>query len=591
MIRISELVATALHSFEASATVWPFVASDCLGLLTLVLACIPLIPAWRSRGIGRPWVFSVFLILAIFMFRWFFLAAGEQNPDESQLLAASMTFLRSPIAFFSLDLGTHGPLSPFPLAVLQVLGFAPDYGLAKLAGLGLMTGCALFVYFSLRLVFSEIIARIGGLMAAWAVCSMWFWDFAAYNGETPVLFETFLGLWLVTLFAREGKGVSVASSFFAGFALGCIPLTKIQGVPGGGVVGLLGLLLLSQKIRRKEGRAKQALMVYVAGSLFPLAAFLGVVAWQGQLDDFYIRYVLDQFAYAGYEQLGFLVKIQQTYASLWLVDARALPFYFLSTSLICVAALLLFLFFKTSKIKSQPTSTQLLFTLFSFLLFVVEFISVAIPGTGFHHYFLLLYFPACLFCASCIGFAENKMPHKVALIFYIAVIFIIIPYNFSLSSAQSFLAPGSWSSPKYGYVPLPYALMPRDAVSQKVSEINPPGNTAIYIWGWRDSLYVDTGLQPAIRTNMFKLLPLFRNVAYHRDQIAKELDRVRPALIIDAIAPSSFRLSNREEYGIELYPELADFVHKNYALAAVVDDVRVYALKTQPPQGVSPPKS
>jgi len=65
-----------------------------------------------SRLLGWAW----WLLLAVVAFRWPILwFPHQQNPDESQLIAGSITLRQDPVFWRSVDGGTAGPIDFYPL--------------------------------------------------------------------------------------------------------------------------------------------------------------------------------------------------------------------------------------------------------------------------------------------------------------------------------------------------------------------------------------------------------------------------------------------------------------------------------------------
>jgi hypothetical protein len=105
-------------------------------------------------------------------------------------------------------------------------------------------------------------------------------------------------------------------------------------------------------------------------------------------------------------------------------------------------------------------------------------------------------------------------------------------------------------------------------------------NKTMFLWGWRDSLYVETQLPRALRTHSVHILNgMFGNNPLYKEQLVEEFRKDRPGIVVDVIHPSSFRYDDREKYGLHLFPELERLIGEQYNFIGEIDGLRIYRLR------------
>src|SRR4051812_1663994 len=112
-----------------------FSANLAFGLAT-ISALVAIIGGFSTRM--RPflveWIFIAGVVTTIFA-SWLpsILAAHELgNPDESQIIAGTLTLLQDPVPWRSADMSTTGPLNAVPLWVAGKAGLELNFALARI---------------------------------------------------------------------------------------------------------------------------------------------------------------------------------------------------------------------------------------------------------------------------------------------------------------------------------------------------------------------------------------------------------------------------------------------------------------------------
>ena len=116
----------------------------------------------------------------------------------------------------------------------------------------------------------------------------------------------------------------------------------------------------------------------------------------------------------------------------------------------------------------------------------------------------------------------------------------------------------------------------------RIKTVSSPGES-LGVWGWRSSLYVETGLYQASRVAHTESLHVagpwqkFYLRRYYDDLVA-----ARPPVIVDATGPGNFHFESRS-MGLEIYPLLHAWVSANYTCVGEVDGTRLYVRRDRLP--------
>ena len=100
-----------------------------------LLLFVQIYSAVRQESAGRAgprhataWHDAAVLFLFLFAWRWpFLLVASEFNPDESQLIAGTITLAHDPVFWRSVDGTTSGPLNFYVLLPVHWLGASSTF--------------------------------------------------------------------------------------------------------------------------------------------------------------------------------------------------------------------------------------------------------------------------------------------------------------------------------------------------------------------------------------------------------------------------------------------------------------------------------
>ena len=543
--------------------------------ITLFLALAPMTRFQGSRFSSR-YSFLIFLSLYFIVSRLPMFCAGEQNPDESFLLSNAMLLLESPGKFLTMDMGTHGPLTSLPLAVARLIGFSPDYGMAKMCWAGMMLCTILLFYRCIVFVSNETFSRLCALSAASFFGSIAFWDMSAFNGEVTVVLELTAALFFVMNLRYNTQWPPVATACCAAISLGCIVITKIQGIPVGIVVAGYGAYSLKRRLAEAEQGSKAAMSLFALSGLAPLGVFLSIFIYQGRLNDFLVRYIRGQWTYATSSRAGIAERLSSFFKTLVAIDTSGGNFFFLTfaaTALICIAS---FPFLKLDKKLNYHKDTSLELFLVASASTVAATYSIMQPGNFFSHYYMLLYFPVLFLFVSLLSFfLSNSKPQFKAILYpcmCIAIVFFWLSGNF-LHPIGRF---GYWYT--YATTDLLPPYSPENNLTKIIMSTIGSKKPNIFVWGWKDSIYVEAKLPRTVITNAAMILSCKYNCEYYVKQMVNELANDPPAVFVDAIVPTGIAYTDRSKHGFDLIPEMKDFVEKHYIFTNEVNGVRVYRL-------------
>ena len=100
------------------------------------------------------------------------------------------------------------------------------------------------------------------------------------------------------------------------------------------------------------------------------------------------------------------------------------------------------------------------------------------------------------------------------------------------------------------------------------------------VWGWQCVYYVEAQLAQATAENHSE-----RSIFSHpmqeiyRSRYLSDIQRNKPAVILDAVGKNSFWVQNKKAQGLASYPELFQYVEANYKFIGDFDDTGLYVRK------------
>lgn len=130
---------------------WLFSYSFCWLVLAITL--------FRPRM--SSWVFMVLNVVMLLLLRLPSIVYNEEiSVDKSQMIAHAITLKVDPIYFRSVDGTTGGPLSSYFLVLPILLGFPPNYTVARMCACMLISLSLIFSLHTCSLWFGRMAARL-----------------------------------------------------------------------------------------------------------------------------------------------------------------------------------------------------------------------------------------------------------------------------------------------------------------------------------------------------------------------------------------------------------------------------------------------
>jgi hypothetical protein len=551
---------TADAVLVSTATYW-LIASVAGGLF--------LITALRTEKIPM-WVFLTGIAVVLFAFRWPVVFSNIMvNRDEEFMLAGAITLKHFAKFWIYVDGSTSGPLNFYPLTFLGLLGMKLDNLPARLLSLAMIWGALAGMYFMLRNVLDEALARISILPSvaffALAVHS----DLLHYASELVPICLVSLGCCIYWKGILDRKNRPV---FFGAMLLACVPWAKMQGAPIAALVsfgGALAMFFVGGGVRWKMLRA------WLLGSVSPVAAVLALVTCWGAWPDF-IRSLEFLLIYKGTN-----FSDSQFYL-LFISNGAHFNAYWMPLTVTTMAALPFFL--KRKHLLARPlppaeggsparlvqcdismTREGVWFLLAAAMVFGAW---LAVRGTSWPaaHYLLFLVVPLGILTSVCFfnGFAvfRSDAAWRIFSIILFCCATLLPQIIFRATKSSRFLPFKKSEASVYISPP-----------SELINKFAKPGDT-LAIWGEHARLPIETQLPLATRISCNDLLYFPASQKFAIERFISDVALRRPRFFVDVPAPRLINPGRVLKH--EIVPALQQLVAANYTLLAEADGVRVY---------------
>ena len=475
----------------------------------------------------------------------------ELNADESQMLSHAITLNQDPIYWQSADGTTIGPLDNYLLVIPKLLGFQIDYTSGRAMGLLCTAAAILFLFFSLRQIFGEQTARISILFPLFLLAFTQEVDFVHYSSEQlPVLLLSAC-LWLLTQLFHSDKNRSTIG-FSLALLAGMIPFAKLQAVPMAIVLVSCALWVTFTKFKRNR-QIKPILAIMAGGITFPLLVLIWTIYYD-VFDDLIDFYILGNVIYAGGNEAP-AIPVQFFKIFNLSADFKAFTFALL-------IPMLAGLWYLITTRKSCAIKSHTIIISAIALLILSSIYAVTKSGNDFIHYLNFCIIPWTLLAAW--GIQKWGIKSIVFPVFLILWFFI----GDALSYKKHHLL-NSFASDNARSL----------AQSPVVSELKKYTKEKDFmaVWGWQCSYYVEAQLAEATAENHSER-SIFKHAMQdkYKSRYLSDIQRTTPAIFLDAVGKNSLWVQDRKTQGFENFPELADFINRNYTYQGLFDDTRLY---------------
>jgi hypothetical protein len=528
---------------------------------------------WYNHILRSNWTFIAFALIFILASKVPHAVEGMLNPDEAQWVAIAKTVNYDPRFWISVDTGTGGPLVPLSLLIIKVFNFPIDQGSIKIWGafiLGIAT-CLLFGSFSR--VMGSLQARVLILPLIIAFSFLESPDFIAFNSEhIVILFITMSLIFLFKVFALPNP--KKYNLVLLGLTLGFVPLAKLQGAPIAAVIGLAACYLTITKYKPML----RPLVLLLGCSILPILLSLIAVWLYGGLHDFYTSYIQQNLLYTVRTTVASPVGDRLMLLSKILLEPADTRF-FLHYCFVCSLFGVLWILGIGRKLQREHIEK----IMFGVILFAVTCYCIMAPNNDFVHYGLLALIPGALLVSLTINVSISLLRGTEIMAFVFEnnaiKVCLIITFIF-LTSFQYFQSrfnhhPAYLS--KINEHSINYA--PHEELTLALKNYFSPGSK-MAIWGWTSSLYETTdflmGTRDAVTPFQIEKIPLQH---YYIERYILDLQKNKPLLFVETVAPNFFAYHDRSIAGYENFPLIKKFIDENYTYDTEIGGARIFTRK------------
>lgn len=498
----------------------------------------------------------LFCALAIFVCWLPNIARYHMDPDEEQWIAQANNFVADPVFWFKyfLAINSSRELTILPMAVGSALcGGSLGYEGARIITILLWAAFCVLVYG----IVTVACGRQSGLWTSFSiavlVCFFSSVSYVAYNSELPVIVLCAAATYCFV------SGYSTGSSRWyiaAGLFVALVPFAKDQGIP---IAAAMQLVFIAFCL--VQGR-KAAVGWIVGGNMLGLLAFLALFVATGSLGE-----LLDlKRTAAEYAQIGFAGQEPR-----WLRGTLHLRAMLVRDELrplfLGALAITPFLLWNYLRCRGIWSPLQSLLLWCGVAVMGAALFAVWYPGNGFHHYALLLVFPASLLLGSALHlvFREGHRNSWVVAFIFLLVCLLGL-YRKDGSEGVRDLARNC-------------ANDRLSAMSERMLQLTAPGDR-LMVWGWWPAFFVETGLLQGSRW----MYPFFAVSAYGSSasnvrRYMEDLQTLQPKVIVEWVGEDAIHFKDPAVFGLQAVPEINNYVMANYELVETNGNQKLFVRK------------
>lgn len=560
-----------------------------IGILFIVLLCFMTYEFHRKYSTGFtgsiPFIHSSLFFLLIIssgliILRIPILGVTELNIDESEWITGAATLIKDFRFWHSVNGMTSGPLNIFPLCLINIAGMGLNYATVRLFALiFIILPSLILVFKSLKILFSEIIARIIIIPAFIFFAYPLQKDILAFNSEHIPMLLTSLALFFLIKGSPLSENKIIYKNknlylFLSGIIIALMPYSKLQVVP---VAFAFFVITVSMIFIYKVNIGKK-LSFFFAGLVFPNLILLVYLYSFNLFDEFWNYFVVNNYDYSvnglvnnspDFLRQKFRTQTNWFYKSLYIIYAVILckEIFLFVLSLLSVFLFAFINLFKRYKTVSAKNKSLLVFSL---LLLLSAYFGVIKPGNVFIHYFILLVVPIMFLSGVLLGIALEESHIKIhrAYLKNYLVLFAVLPVLILTLNGNyyinSILAKNSMA-----------VISP---VSVFIKNYSHP-NERLAVWGYENRYYVETGLLQGTReTHSYLQIAPCEQHDFFIQKFCEDLGTNKPQIFIDVVSLNSFFFDYiKQRY--ENYPAVKEIVERDYEFIDSIDNARIYKRK------------
>jgi len=512
----------------------------------------------EGYGIDIGTVVSLYILFAVAILVCWLpnMARYHMDPDEEQWIAQANNFVADPVFWlkYFLAINNTRELTILPMAMGSALcGGSLGYEGARIITILLWAAFCVLIYGIMTIACGRQCGIWTSFSIAVLLCFFSSVSYVAYNSELPVIVLCAAATYC---FVSGYRAASPRRYVAAGLCAALIPFAKDQGIP---LAAALQFVFVAFCL--VQGR-KAAVGWIVGGNVIGFLAFLALFATTGSLGE-----LVDlKRTAAEYAQIGFASQEPR-----WLRGALYLRAMLVRDELrpLFLGALVItpFLLWSYVRCRANWSPLQSLLLWCGVAVMGAAFFAVWYPGNGFHHYALLLVFPASLLLGSALHlvFREGHRNSWVVAFLFLLVCLLGL-YRKDGSEGVRDLARNC-------------ADDHLSAMSEKMLQLTVPGDR-LMVWGWWPAFFVETGLLQGSRW----MYPFFAVSAYGSSasnvrRYMDDLRQLRPKVIVEWVGEDAIHFKDPEVFGLRAVPEINEYVMANYDLVAQEGNQKLFLRK------------
>lgn len=526
-----------------------------LGILLFVSAALlTVISSLKSHQLIYNWLIraAVFLqLLLLFYFRLPAIVFNEMlNPDENLFIVGAMTLAESPLYWESVDGCTSGPFNFYIItAFCEIFGQPYDYISVRIVGILLLLGSCLFIFLTLKILFSSHTALLSLFPATAYLGLTRHWDFVNFSSEQLPIFLMSIMLYLFARIYTNKTNIKKMDVFVYGFIAGGIIFTKLQAIPIAFCLTLSGYWLIYEK--RKNDFLKNTIIFTISGCITSFVLVL-IGYYYHFLDKIWVFYFKNNLSY-GKESRSIIHSIFISFSD---------PFNIFIRIIILLSGLLLFYFICIKK-QFKPNILSVMLILF----IGSSILSVYKTGFMFHHYLLFLIFPSVFLFAFLLN-ELSKFSKKILNICLsiIATLYLVLQTH-TAAFSNHFISADK-----------PQRPLSISQTGHQILKYSRP-NESLIVWGDAGRLYLETKRIQGIRwsNSHWGMYSDSLQKNFQKEFIIELKEKPFP-VFVDA-HPTKNTFMTRDKLGYETNKELKEYIDSAYQLIGEFDEQRVFVHK------------
>jgi len=524
------------------------------------------------KALCSPAVFCLALAAVLVAGRWEWLEVDRQlNPDEGLFLASAWRYTQDIVPWRATNSGTSGPMTPWLLAGLHILGAALSYANAHAVALGLQIVVVCLAYGTIRIVCGEVAARLATMPTALLLSRTGDLNFIHLSSENvPLLLMGGCG-WAAAHGLQGGRAEHRSAWWLcvAGVLAGAVPFAKLQAAPMALFESCVVVIAIVAAASSRGERFARLIWFCIGGITVPIV-IAGMVASAGVLSQMWQLYFGSNLVYCN------PAAAERSFATravdlIWCTPVFLILFGVGVVMAGIAAGGCVFMGWG----RKESHHRWLLFA--SFVYLAIGLFCVAKSGHHFPHYLLLLALPLMLLSGVALQLILSAEPARFRLWSGLGLA-CATPVVVLLNSVQTgnWYIEGSDASRTLAML----LEMPPSTESKVVAQLTDL-HDEVAVWGWRPDIYVEARRKPGVRDvePSQAIVPgPFRDVV--RSRFLEDMQRNSPRLFVDAVCYAGFpanswhvfgqEIVERQLGGHETFAELGEYVSRHYVRRAQV---------------------